>query len=120
MKDMSGISGLLRFGVFAERELGLEVLSVGRAGLDPEHSMTLEAAGRHLLYVVRIDSDELTLHIALLDAADDAQIILRFPDTSENWTNLIFTVNGLELYGIKDLTRPIQVGPISAEGFAIE
>ena len=42
-KDFNGVAGLVRLALFLDDQLGMEIVEIGRGGLDPEDSCWMEA-----------------------------------------------------------------------------
>ena len=51
----SGVAAMLRFALYAEDELGITTLELGRQGLDRKDSCTWSGTGKHLCFNVMID-----------------------------------------------------------------
>ena len=65
---------MVRAAVWFDDQLGLEILSIGRAGLDRKDSCTLEMSGKHLLFVISIDGGWISLKVALLDRVMEPEL----------------------------------------------
>jgi hypothetical protein len=55
-KDFNGVAALVRLALFVDDALGMEILSIGRKGLDRQNTCTLVATGKWLCYTVQIDN----------------------------------------------------------------
>jgi hypothetical protein len=71
MSNMGGVSSMIRCALFLEVQLDIEILSIGRGGLE-RIDCALEAAGRHLAYKVILDGGFIFLNAQLLDAPSNA------------------------------------------------
>ena len=60
---MNGVAALVKLAVFLDDQCGIEILSIGREGLDREHSCTLVAMGE-----VALLSRRYPQHLYLLEA----------------------------------------------------
>ena len=96
--------------MWLDDQLGLEILSIGRAGLDRRDSCTLEASGKHLLYVIVLDGGWVSLKVALLDRGTEPELIVTAGDGPQGWTQLCALVRLFERDGIKSLEKPIELG----------
>ena len=100
---------MVRCALWCEDQLGLEVLSIGRAGLDRRDSCTLEASGQHLLYVIVLDGGWVSLKVALLDRGAEPELIVTAGDGPPGWLQLSSLVRHFERDGIKCLDKPLEL-----------
>ena len=105
-----GVAAMVRAAVWFDDQLGLEILSIGRAGLDRKDSCTLEMSGKHLLFVISIDGGWISLKVALLDRVMEPELIVTVGDGRLGWTQLCSLVRMFERDGIKSLVKPIELG----------
>jgi hypothetical protein len=95
----------------------MEVLSLGRSATSDAEA-ELELGGCWLLYDVLL-CGELRLAVALMDGIESPQTILRSPDTQAGWDVVNRLIRAMETHQVRDLSRPIEVGPIGPDGFVI-
>jgi hypothetical protein len=108
--SFSGVSGMVRAAIWLECQLDLEILGIGRGGLDCKESCTLEAAGKHLSYTIVLDAGFIFLRAQLLDSCDPSEELMSVGDTKPGWETICRVVGGLERNAIKSLERPIELG----------
>ena len=106
----TGVSGMVRCALWLEIQIELEILSIGRGGLDRIDSCTLEAAGKHLSYTITLDGGFLFLRVQLLDACDPPEALMSVGDTKQGWETVSRVVGAMERNNIKSLERPIELG----------
>jgi hypothetical protein len=118
---MEGVAAMVRAGVWLELRGGLEVLNIGRAGLDRKDSCTLELSGRHLFYTVFLDGGWVFLSAQPMDGVDSPERLIGVGDGPSGWQDICHLIIALERSAIKSLTpRPLQLGtPGSADCFVI-
>jgi hypothetical protein len=104
-----GVAAMVRAAVWLDDQLGLEILAIGRAGLDRRDSCTLEASGKHLLYSIGLDGGWVSLRVALLDRGAEPELIVTVADGPKGWTQLCSLVRMFERDGIKSLEKPIEL-----------
>jgi hypothetical protein len=108
----SGIAALVQTGAWLSHSLDLEVLSLGRRGLDREDTCTLEMVGRNLEYLIKLDAGWCFLFACPLDqTGDPAELLFSIADGDQiGWKQISAVVTGLEQSGIKGLgQRPIEL-----------
>jgi hypothetical protein len=110
--SLHGVAGLVQIAVYLEQRVGLEALHIGRGGLDPKDSCTLELCGRHLFYVVLLDGGFVFLAAQSMDAAEDSlERLLSVGDTPEGLQTIGRFLCALERSGLSSLSpKPIQIG----------
>jgi hypothetical protein len=118
LNDGFGIGALIRSGAFLSNLLDLEVMGCGRAGLAPRDSCKLELAGRWLFYDVTLDGGFVFLRIALMDKAEEPELILSVGDRPQNWRVICKLIAALERNQIQSLERSIEAG-LGPSGFVI-
>jgi hypothetical protein len=117
----SNIGALLRLGAWLEDSLKMEIHSIGRNGLDPEDSITLEVFGKHLYFAIVVADDKLTLLAQELDSPNLPQVLVSLPDNIEGFRTLSRLLRSFERNEVKSLQRPIEVGEAgSAEAWVID
>jgi hypothetical protein len=117
--DMNGIAAMVKCADWLQEKLSMEVLSIGRGGLEPENSHVLEICGRSLLYVIKLDGCErILLSMQLLDSASEPGLFLNIDDGPEGWRTICRLVAALERNECRSLKRPIEAGTGSS-GFVI-
>jgi hypothetical protein len=99
--------------------LGVETLSIGREGLAPRNSCTLEMTGRHLFYVIVLDGGWIFTKAALMDAGDPPQELLSVGDGPRGWTTTARLIRALERSECRSLARPIHLGESGPDSWAI-
>jgi hypothetical protein len=120
MNNKFGVSAMIRCAVYLEDTLGIELVSIGRAGLDRKDTCCLECAGRNLFYWVRIDGGFVFLSaVALDDPMSKPEPLLSIGDTADGWKQISRLTAALERSGIKSLDRPIEVGLGGSNGWVI-
>ena len=92
----SGVSAIVRAALWCEDQLGLEILDIGRGGLDPKDGCTLQASGQHLLYAISIDGGWISLRIALLDRGEEPELIVTAGDGRQGWLQICSLVRLFE------------------------
>jgi hypothetical protein len=110
MSDHTGIAAVVHAAVWLDDQLGLEILFIGRNGLDRENSSTLEASGKHLAYKVVLDNTFVFLYVQLLDVVADCELLISVGDTKSGWETICKIVQALERNNVKSLERPIEAG----------
>ena len=108
--DHTGVAAMVRSAVWLDDQLGLEILFIGRGGLDRENTSKLEASGKHLTYIVVLDNTFVFLYAQVLDSCEEPELLWNAGDTVENWRLICRIVGGLERNGVRCLQRPIEVG----------
>ena len=117
---MNGVAALVKLAVFLDDQCGMEILSIGREGLDREDSCTLVASGKWLEYQVKLDSTFVFLKLANLDSGKEPELILTVSDIDEQWRDLFRILRCFERDEIKSLERPIELnGGSGPSGFVI-
>jgi hypothetical protein len=107
---ISGVSSMVRCALWLEKQLGVEILSIGRGGLDRENSCTLQGSGKNLAYTIVLDGGLVFVYAQLLNVCGDSEFLIRVGDTVENWKLICRIVGALERNSIRSLERPIEVG----------
>ena len=112
---------MVRAAVSLEDRAGLETLQIGRGGLEPKGSCTLEMFGRYLFYLMFLDGGFVAVSVQLMDSGDSLEKLMTVSDSSDGWRTVCRLVLALERSGLKSLKeRPIQLGePGSPDCFAI-
>ena len=106
--DFNGVGALVRLAVFLDDTLGMEILSIGRGGLDRKDTCTLAATGAFLCFTVKIDGGFVFLKVSLMDSAEEEQL-LSVSDTSEGWRQIFTLIRAFERDQIKSLAKPIEL-----------
>jgi hypothetical protein len=117
MGFQSGLSALIRLGASLELDSEnqggcMTALSIGAAHNSLAGNCELEIAGKFLVYVVSIRGEQVLVSAALLDGTEEPELLLRAKDAESAWETVFKFVSALEKYAVKDLTRPIVVGPV--------
>jgi hypothetical protein len=108
--NLNGVAAIVRSALWLERRAGLETLSIGRGGLEPANSCTLEISGRQLHYSILLDGGFVFLSVQPLDGGDSERLV-GVGDTVDGWQTVCRLVSALERSGIKSLTpKPIELG----------
>jgi hypothetical protein len=107
---MNGVAALVRLGAFLDDTLGMEILSVGREGLDPANSCTLVATGKWLSYSVTVNGGFAFLRVALMDRGDEFETLLSISDPDEGWRQIFTIIRNFEREEIKSLSKPLELG----------
>ena len=117
----SGIGAMVQAAAFCETQLGMEILSFGRGGLEPENSHVLEICGRSLLYIIKLDGCErILLQMQLLDSAAEPRLFLNIDDSESGWKTVAAVIRALEEENVDSLERPIELGGgTGPKGFVI-
>jgi hypothetical protein len=117
---MNGIAALVKLAVFLDDQCGMEILSIGREGLDRQDSCTLIAFGKWLCYHVILDNSFVFLKVSLMDQGNEPELILSVGDVDERWRELFKVIRALERDEIKSLERPIELsGGTGPSGWVI-
>jgi hypothetical protein len=99
----------------------MTILTIGRSGLDPEDSCTLEVFGKHLYFAIVVADEKLTLLAQALDCVDPPEVLVTLPDDVESFKTLTRLLRGLERNDVTSLNRPIEVGEAgSPESWVID
>ncbi len=111
MVFQSGLSGLIRACAAVELDwerLGgsVETIAIGTS----TDGCFAQICGAHLLYDLRVHSEQVFTGVSLLDSAAEPQTLLRSPDSEQGWELTFRFISSLELYKVQSLERPIQVG----------
>ena len=119
--SMNGVSAMVRAALWLENNAGLETLAIGRGGLEPKDSCTLEMSGRHLFYVLKMDGGFVFVSVQSMDRGESLEKLMIVADGPDGWTTCCRLVVALERSGIASLTpKPIQLGePGSPDCFVI-
>jgi hypothetical protein len=107
---MGEVSSMIRCALFLEIQLDIEILSIGRGGVDRVESCTLEGSGKNLAYFVILDGSYVFLRAQVLDGCDDSEELVSVPDTKDGWLLLCRVIQSLARNNVKSLTRPIESG----------
>ena len=91
-------------------QLDLEILSIGRDGLAPKDSCTLEASGRYLFYSILLDGGWVFLSAQLMDRSEAPEQLLSVGDGEDGWRQVCSLIRALERHEIRSLQRPIEAG----------
>lgn len=112
---------MLRSAIWLESQLDLEILFIGRDGLEKkEINSRLEIAGKHLGYTVVLDNGGYVfLRVSVLDSIDPAQELFSIPDTKLGWENICKVIQAFERHKIKKLVRPIECGEGGPNSYVI-
>ena len=78
--------------------------------LDRKDSCTLEASGKHLLYVIVLDGGWVSLKVALMDEGVAPELIVTAGDGPAGWLQLCSLVRCFEREEVKSLEKPIELG----------
>jgi hypothetical protein len=117
---MSGVGSMVDLASYLSHEFAVEVLSIGREGLDRKDSCTLEMCGRHLFYVVKLDGGFVFLSACPMDRGDAPEQLLSVGDGDVGWKTITKLIAALERNKIKSLQpRPLEIGPPGPLGFVI-
>jgi hypothetical protein len=112
---------MVRCALWLENRLGLETLDIGRQGLAPEHSCTLQICGRQLFYSVTLDRGFLFGKAHSMDSGEALNLLLTIGDTRGGGHQVCSLVRALEQSGISNLSRPIELGtPGSPDSWVID
>ena len=115
----NGLSAMIQCAAHLEANYGLETEFCGRRGLDREQSSTLEMTSKFLAYHVLLDGGWVFVRLQLMDEAKEPELIVTVADNPDNWLSIYKLMRSLEEHEGKSLKRPIQVGEIGPDGFAI-
>jgi hypothetical protein len=108
--SMEGVAAMVRAAVWLENRAGLETLSIGRGGLEPANSCTLEICGRQLHYTILLDGGFVFLSVQPLDSGNSERL-LGVADGPDGWHTVCRLVAALERSGITALSpKPLQLG----------
>jgi hypothetical protein len=109
--SMEGVAAMVRAAVWLENRAGLETLNIGREGLAPTNSCTLELSGRHLFYSVLLDGGFVFLSAQPMDCGDSLERLVGVGDGSDGWKTICHLIVAFERSGITCLApKPIQLG----------
>jgi hypothetical protein len=100
---ISGVASLVRCALYLDVQLDIEIMSIGRGGLERENTCTLEACGRHLSYRIVLDNTYVFLYVQVLDSIDAPEFIMSVGDCNAGWHNLCRLVRAFERNGIRSL-----------------
>jgi hypothetical protein len=106
----TGVSAMVKCALFLDVQLDIEILGIGRGGLDRKDSCTLEGVGKHLVYVVVLDGGFVFLKAQVLDSCDFPEQLFSIGDTKDGWQIICHVIRALERNNVKSLNRPIQAG----------
>jgi hypothetical protein len=113
MSDLDGkvgIPAMMGFALWSESELALDIVQIGRAGLDPAESCTLTMTGRWFAYEVRIDGGWVFVGVESMDSADGVERLFRVADTTNGWETVQRFCMALESSGLRSLQpRPLDI-----------
>lgn len=110
--SMSGVAAMVRAAVWLENRVGLETESIGRGGLEPTNSCTLQMSGCQLFYSIFWEGGSVTISVQPMDVAEDSpEKIMTVGDCADGWRSICRLVLALERSGLASLTpKPIQLG----------
>jgi hypothetical protein len=106
----SGVAAMLRFALYAEDELGITTLELGRQGLDRKNSCTWIGTGTWLCYCVMIDGGFVFVSAQLMDLGEEPLALATFGDTKQGWQDTLSLVMALERHEVQSLQKPIEAG----------
>ncbi len=111
---------MARHAIWLERVAGVSVESLGRGGLDRQHSFTLEASGRHLAYRIRTDGGWIFVSAGPMDTGD-SEFLVSLADGKAGWNACSRLILALERSDVVTLQpRPLELGqPGSPDCFVI-
>jgi hypothetical protein len=118
MDGHTGVAAMLNLALHLEEQHGAETLNIGPSAAVIDDCV-LESASRWLSYQVTLVGDEVRLSVSLMDSTDQPQTLLRTRDDPAGWDLVKRLADALERAETKNLTRPIEVGPIGPDGFVI-
>ena len=108
---MNGVAAMVRCAVFCDDTLGMEILSIGRGGFDPQESCTLQVCGRQLVYSILIDGGFIFVSAQAMDLIEPPEMLFSIGDTTDGWQTTCRFVRTLERSGITSLQpRPLEIG----------
>jgi hypothetical protein len=111
MRKYTGVSALVKAALWLDDTLGMEILGIGRGGLDPKDSCTLEVGGRLLSYVIAIDGGFIFVSAQPMDSIEPLELLFSIGDTTDGWQTVCRFVRTLERSGITSLQRrPLEIG----------
>ena len=110
---------MVRAALFLDVQLDIEILGIGRSGLDRKDSCTLEAVGKHLTYFVILDGGFVFLRAQVLDSCRPPEELFSTGDTKEGWQLICKLIRALERNDVRSLQRPIEAGS-GPSGFVID
>jgi hypothetical protein len=109
MQDQ-GVAGMVRSGLWLERNSTVEVLNIGRPALSRDDCV-MELAGRQLAMHIALRGTWIWLSVASLDSGESPELLCNFGDGPRGWSNLRALVLALERSGIRSLKeRPLRLG----------
>jgi hypothetical protein len=106
----SGVAAMLRFALYAEDELGIATLELGRQGLDRKDSCTWIGTGKHLCFHVMIDGGFVFVSAQLMDLGEEPLALATFSDTKQGWQDTLSLIAALERNEVRSLQKPIEAG----------
>ena len=116
----TGVAAMVRAAVWLDDTRGMEILSIGRGGLDREDSCTLEMCGRQLSYAIVIDGGFIFVGAQSMDSIEPLELLFSIGDTTDGWRTVCRFVAALERSGIASLKeRPIELGESGPNSFVI-
>jgi hypothetical protein len=120
LMSMNGVAAMVHAAVWLDDVLGMEILSIGRGGLDRKDSCTLEVCGCHLAYSIVIDGGFIFVYAQPMDSAEPLELFFSIGDEAEGWRTVCRFVRAFERSGIRSLKdRPIELGDIGRDGWVI-
>jgi hypothetical protein len=118
MQDQ-GVAGMVRSGLWIERNATIEVLSIGRPALSRDDCV-MELAGRQLLLHIALRGTWIWLSVASLDSGESPELLCNFGDGPRGWSNLRRLVLALERSGLRSLQpRPVRIGDTGPDAYVI-
>jgi hypothetical protein len=101
---------MVRTGLWCERVLGTEVLSIGGAALAKEDCV-MELSGRSLFLRIGLRGGWIWVSACSMDEADQPELLFNIGDAPEGWTTVRRFVAALERSGVRSLQpRPLRIG----------
>ena len=111
MRDFN-VAGMVRTGLWCERNLGVEVLSIGRDATNLVADCIMEISGAQLLYRVGLRGGWVWVAAGGMDEGEQPEELFNVGDGPEGWVVVRRFLMALERSGIKSLKeRPIRLGP---------
>ena len=96
---------MARHAIWLERVAGVSVESLGRGGLDRQHSYMLEATGRHLFYSLNIDGGWIFVSAGPMDTGD-SEFLVSMADGKAGWNACSRLILALERSGRHQAAAP--------------
>jgi hypothetical protein len=119
MDRVAGVAALVRCALFLDVQLDIEILGIGRSGLDRKDSCTMETVGKHLAYWIILDGGFIFLRAQEVDSCKLPEQLFSIGDTADGWRTLCQVIRALERNKVRSLQRPIEAGS-GPNGFVID